>query len=116
MVVACKDYITDKGVHRIWDFSYEVISKRIQDALDLYNEYDSGFQAMKNKSEKEFDFSEMYTFGKFVSFCKRLEKVGRFIDLRLKNLTAAAFILKKRYFISLVAKFKILKTIDIIVL
>ena len=89
MVVACKDYITDKGVHRIWDFSYEVISKRIQDALDLYNEYDSGFQAMKNKSEKEFDFSEMYTFGKFVSFCKRLEKVGRFIDLRLKNLTAA---------------------------
>ena len=30
---------------------------------------------MKNKSEKEFDFSEMYTFGKFVSFCKRLEKV-----------------------------------------
>ena len=76
MVVACKDYITDKGVHRIWDFSHDVISKRIQDALDLYNEYDSGFQAMKNKSEKEFDFSEMYTFGKFVSFCKRLEKVG----------------------------------------
>ena len=62
MVVACKDYITDKGVHRIWDFPHTEISRRIQDALDLYNEYDSGFQAMKNKSEKEFDFSEKICF------------------------------------------------------
>ena len=30
---------------------------------------------MKKKSEKEFDFSEMYTFGKFDSFCKRVKKV-----------------------------------------
>ena len=44
MVVACKDYITEKGIKRLWDFQYSVISQKIQDALDLYKEYDSGFQ------------------------------------------------------------------------
>lgn len=39
------------------------------------------FQAMKAKSEKEFDFSEMYTFGKFVSFVKRLEKVTNLLSI-----------------------------------
>lgn len=80
MVVACREYITDRGVKRIWDFPHAEISKKIRDALDLYKEYDTGFQSMKSKSEKEFDFSEMYTFGKFMSFCKRLEKIQNMLN------------------------------------
>ena len=47
MVVACKDYITEKGIKRIWDSPYLEISGKIQDALDLYREYDSAFQVPK---------------------------------------------------------------------
>ena len=81
MVAACKEYITDRGHKRIWDFPYAEVSERIKNALALYKEYDDGFQSMKNKSDKEFDFSEMYTFGKFVAFCKRLEKIQTMLNV-----------------------------------
>ena len=44
MVVSCKDYITEKGVKRIWDFEYNDVMVKIQNAIELYKEYDRSFQ------------------------------------------------------------------------
>ena len=44
MVVSCKDYITEKGVKRIWDFEYDDVMVKIQNAIELYKEYDRSFQ------------------------------------------------------------------------
>lgn len=50
-----------------------------QDCIRLYKEYMKQFQKMKEKLQKtpdeNVDFSEMYIFGKFDTFCKRLNKV-----------------------------------------
>ena len=48
--------------------------------MNLYKEYKNGFHQMKfesinGKHERNSDFSEMYIFGKFDTFCKRLSKV-----------------------------------------
>lgn len=48
--------------------------------MDLYKCYQDAFQRTKQRieeipGEKNFEFSEMYIFGKFEAFCKRLEKV-----------------------------------------
>eukprot|EP00116_Pleurobrachia_bachei_P002700 sb/3462962/ len=106
MVVSCKDYITEKGVKRIWDFEYDDVMVKIQNAIELYKEYDRSFQFMKSKSEKEFDFSEMYTFGKFVAFCKRLENIQRMLNIieRFKALQT----IKLEGFESIITKYKVI--------
>jgi dynein heavy chain len=38
----------------------------------------------ENPSEKQFDFSEMYVFGKFDSFCKRIGKVVELLNIMEK--------------------------------
>ena len=50
MVAACKDYITEKGIKRIWDFPPAVLCANIDVTLDLYQEYDDCFQ-VRNKSK-----------------------------------------------------------------
>ena len=83
MVKACKGYLTDDGMVRIWDQPRNELVIRIQECVRLYNNYQNAFQRTKKKIEKTpgerpFDFSEMYIFGKFDAFCKRLEKVMMF--------------------------------------
>ena len=50
-----------------------------QSCINLYKQYVDGFQKMKVDlqagPDKNLDFSEMYIFGKFETFCKRLSKV-----------------------------------------
>lgn len=86
MVKACKGYITDDSMTRVWDQPRQELITRIQHCMDLYNQYQNAFQKTKKKieetpGERPFDFSEMYIFGKFHAFCSRLEKV-KFIDLK----------------------------------
>lgn len=67
-------------MHRIWDQSYNELMCKLKNAVYLNKEYQACFQRTKKKieqlpEERPFDFSEMYIFGKFDAFCKRIEKV-----------------------------------------
>ena len=80
MVKNCKNYLTEDGMTRIWDQPRKHLITKIQHCISLYDTYQTSFQRIKNKAsttagEKAFEFSEMYIFGKFDAFCKRLEKV-----------------------------------------
>ena len=53
---------------------------RIADCVKLNEAYQNNFQKTKEKlrqnpNERQFEFSENYIFGKFDTFCKRLEKI-----------------------------------------
>uniref|UniRef100_A0A8C9WHP3 Dynein axonemal heavy chain 8 n=1 Tax=Scleropages formosus TaxID=113540 RepID=A0A8C9WHP3_SCLFO len=80
MVAACRNYITDNGTSRVWDQDTQDIIRKIQDCNFLFREYQSCFHKTKKQllampEGKPFEMSEMYIFGKFEGFCKRLEKM-----------------------------------------
>uniref|UniRef100_A0A2K6F192 Dynein axonemal heavy chain 8 n=1 Tax=Propithecus coquereli TaxID=379532 RepID=A0A2K6F192_PROCO len=86
MVTACKAYITDGGVNHVWDQDTPVVLKKIQDCIFLFKEYQTSFhktkkQILESSGEKSFEVSEMYIFGKFEAFCKRLEKITEMITV-----------------------------------
>ena len=79
MVSACKIYIL-QDVSKIWELPRDVALQRIHDCLHLNREYQACFRRTKDKlkespSDRQFDFSEKYIFGKFEIFARRLEKV-----------------------------------------
>ncbi|XP_071095783.1 dynein axonemal heavy chain 8-like [Haliotis cracherodii] len=80
MVKACKTFITDDGMYRIWEQPRQELFMKLESCVKLYQTYQSAFQRTKQKiedtpGEKPFEFSEMYIFGKFNTFCKRLQKI-----------------------------------------
>lgn len=81
MISACKNYITDRGMVRVWDQPRQPLIEKLKACLDLNNEYQNCFQRTKkriasNPNHKPFEFSEMYIFGKFDAFCRRINKVN----------------------------------------
>ncbi|XP_071074543.1 dynein axonemal heavy chain 8 [Dasypus novemcinctus] len=86
MVTACKAYITDGGTSHVWDQETPTVLKKIQDCIFLFKEYQTSFhktrkQILESSGEKSFEVSEMYIFGKFEAFCKRLEKITEMITI-----------------------------------
>ncbi|XP_057650536.1 dynein axonemal heavy chain 8 isoform X2 [Chionomys nivalis] len=86
MVTACKAYITDGGTNHVWDQETPAVLKKIQDCIFLFKEYQASFhktrkQILESSGEKSFEVSEMYIFGKFEAFCKRLEKITEMITI-----------------------------------
>uniref|UniRef100_A0A8C3PI70 Uncharacterized protein n=2 Tax=Charadriiformes TaxID=8906 RepID=A0A8C3PI70_9CHAR len=80
MINTCKTYLCE-GVSKIWDLDRQELQKRIQQCISLKEQYQTSFQRIKeelkeNQSDRQFDFSENYIFGKFDTFCKRLEKIS----------------------------------------
>lgn len=80
MITACKSYITDQGCETIWMQPTEQVSRRLKDCLRLNEEYQRHFHKTKQKlesmpNERKFEFSEMYIFGKFDTFARRLRKI-----------------------------------------
>ncbi|KAM4605979.1 LOW QUALITY PROTEIN: dynein axonemal heavy chain 5 [Polymixia lowei] len=80
MITTCKGYLTQGGA-RVWDHSRPVLLKRISECCRLNLEYQRSFQSVKEKlrenpEDRQFEFSENYIFGKFDTFCRRLEKLA----------------------------------------
>ncbi|XP_061631916.1 dynein axonemal heavy chain 5 [Phyllopteryx taeniolatus] len=80
MITACKGYITNNGDNSIWDQPQQIVEEKIRAAIHLNEEYQRCFHKTKAKlehtpTERQFDFSEMYIFGKFDTFHRRLNKI-----------------------------------------
>uniref|UniRef100_A0A4X1TUI0 AAA+ ATPase domain-containing protein n=1 Tax=Sus scrofa TaxID=9823 RepID=A0A4X1TUI0_PIG len=80
MISACKAYITNNGTASIWSQPQDVVVEKILSAIKLKQEYQHCFHKTKQKlkqhpNEKQFEFSEMYIFGKFETFHRRLAKI-----------------------------------------
>ena len=85
MVNSCKSFITDDGNSDIWEQPYRPLVEKLQVCIHLYRDYQAFFHKTKRRiqttpDEKPFEFSEMYIFGKFEAFCKRLEKIINIVD------------------------------------
>ena len=81
MVAACRNYVTDGGKLRVWDQDRSTLITKMKQCLQLNEEYQASYQRTKAKSAENpngrpFEFSEMYIFGKFDTFCRRLNKVS----------------------------------------
>uniref|UniRef100_A0A672U8C5 Dynein axonemal heavy chain 5 n=1 Tax=Strigops habroptila TaxID=2489341 RepID=A0A672U8C5_STRHB len=80
MIAACKSYITNNNTATIWNQPQESIMEKLQAAIRLKQEYQNCFHKVKEKleqnpTERQFAFSEVYIFGKFESFHRRLVKI-----------------------------------------
>ena len=80
MITACKAYVTEHGLETIWTLPTETVFKRLNDCINLNKAYQKAFHKTKERlesmpNEKKFEFSEMYIFGKFDTFTRRLKKI-----------------------------------------
>jgi dynein heavy chain len=80
MITTSKMYITDNYTQTIWSQDQTIVISKLRDCIKLNEEYQRCFQLTKTKlasnpSERPFDFSEMYIFGKFDSFVRRCERI-----------------------------------------
>ncbi|CAF4385391.1 unnamed protein product, partial [Adineta steineri] len=86
MIATSKMYITDNYTQTIWSQNQAHVISKLRDCIKLNEEYQRCFHLTKTKlaltpSERQFDFSEMYIFGKFDAFVRRCEKI---IDMFIK--------------------------------
>lgn len=80
MITACKAYITNDGSETVWTLPTDEVLQKLRDCIHLNEEYQASFQRTKamlesKPDERRFEFSEMYIFGKFDTFCRRLKKI-----------------------------------------
>lgn len=83
MVSACKQYITEEGHVRVWDVPPTTLLQRLDACKMLYQCYQECFHQRKqhvHSSSRPFEISEMYVFGKFVSFCRRLDQIQDLVN------------------------------------
>ncbi|XP_078543788.1 dynein axonemal heavy chain 5 [Lissotriton helveticus] len=85
MITACKSYITNNKTATIWDQPQDIVTEKLKSAIKLNQCYQRHFHKAKETlqqfpSERQFDFSEVYIFGKFDTFQRRLEKIIHVFD------------------------------------
>ncbi|CAH3041642.1 unnamed protein product [Pocillopora meandrina] len=85
MITACKNYITEHGYKTVWEYQQEELVEKLKNCIRLNEEYQRCFQKTKqrleqNSEERQFEFSEMYIFGKSNTFSRRLHKIIDMLD------------------------------------
>ena len=79
VIKSCKRYITEGGRLGIWDQDSVVIEKKLVECIHLNHQYREAYHHVQNKEDgnqtRRFNFSEQSIFGRFDSFCKRLENL-----------------------------------------
>nr|XP_032816356.1 dynein heavy chain 5, axonemal isoform X1 [Petromyzon marinus] len=83
MLTACKAYMSNNGTASVWEQPQEAVIKKIEACVRLNQEYQQCFHRTKKRleetpGERPFDLSEMYIFGKFDAFQRRLTKLAGF--------------------------------------
>ncbi len=84
MVNACKNYITENEHKRVWEVQPTILLERLTACQQLYTTYQDCFHSSKKRVEsgpRPFEISETYVFGKFSSFCRRLEQIKRVVNI-----------------------------------
>ena len=84
MITTCKKYVLH-DVTKIWEIPRPLLLQRLNECTQLNEEYQKQFQKTKEKlrlnpNERQFEFSENYIFGKFDTFCRRLERIADMIN------------------------------------
>ena len=85
MITACRSYITDNGFKKVWEQDDREVSLKLRACIQLNKQYQSCFHQTKQNlaeqpDERPFEFSEMYIFGKFDAFTRRLDKIIEVIE------------------------------------
>jgi dynein heavy chain len=80
MITACRNYITSNGYYKVWEQDAVEVTSKLRACVQLNLEYQRCFQNTKRKlaeqpDERPFEFSEMYIFGKFDTFARRLDNI-----------------------------------------
>lgn len=85
MIETCKQYITSRGKETIWSQERNDVRQKLQHCIRLNKVYRSTYETVKAQpflpDQIAFNFSENYVFGKFDTFCERLEKIIYTFDL-----------------------------------
>nr|XP_034839773.1 dynein heavy chain 5, axonemal [Maniola hyperantus] len=85
MIETCKQYITCRFKETIWSQERELVRDKLIHCTNLNKTYRDIYTFVKNQpflpNTEQFSFSENYVFGKFDTFCKRLNKIITMFDL-----------------------------------
>jgi len=85
MIETCKQYITCRGQEPIWSQEKAEVRKKLQQCIQLNQLYRKTYVTVKTQpflpNQTSFNFSENYVFGKFDTFCERLEKILKMFDM-----------------------------------
>ncbi|XP_067125373.1 dynein axonemal heavy chain 8-like isoform X2 [Centruroides vittatus] len=85
LVQTCKIYLKTNLNLSPWDQPQNIVKEKMNACLALSKKYRSCFNRIKKEAidipgRRPFTFSEIYIFGRFDNFCKRLEKIIELID------------------------------------
>ena len=91
MVTACNNYITENGSFTVWEQDVAQVQQKIAECIELHDCYIENYQRERNRLEelvnmgkldpsKQFDFSEIYIFGKYENFVKRVSSINELLN------------------------------------
>ena len=79
VIRSCKKFITESGSLTIWNQERPEIERKLTQCIKLKNQYREAYEKISNRiigrETRKFCFSEKYIFGRFDSFCKRLQNL-----------------------------------------
>lgn len=85
MIETCKLYITCRGKETIWSQDRLEVCRKLHHCIKLNKTYHSTYVQVKSQpflpGQTSFGFSENYVFGKFDTFCERLNKIITLFNL-----------------------------------
>ncbi|CAG9816206.1 unnamed protein product [Phaedon cochleariae] len=88
IIFKCRSYLDCEGTKSVWKQPKKLVLEKIQTCLDLYLKYYQCFKrtrkSMEEAGEKPFECSEMFIFGKFETFKKRVEEIVYVLNTTIK--------------------------------